>query len=101
MLLRQPNGWPGVQRVARAKSLAIPAIYDGLIEITALYREHLKTHFAPELEGLDAQGAEELLDAIQIVVSFESFDFARRRLGRDDAQIARIWSAALHGLFER
>ena len=87
-----------VARVARARSLAIPAIDKGLMAIGGLYRGQLAGHFEPELSALDKQGSDDLLDAIQVIVSFESFDVLRRRLDRDNDEIRRAWRSALFAL---
>jgi len=97
-LIRIYNYTFPVAHVARARSLTIPAIDDGLLSIAHLYRSQLAAHFAPELGSLDAMRADDLLDAIQVIVSFESFDLSRRRLGRSDEEIRRAWRSALSSL---
>ncbi len=90
-----------VARVARARSLAIPTIDEGLIAIAHLYRDQLERHFAPELGDLEQWQAADLIDVIQVVISFESFDLAQRRLGRSDDEIRRAWRSALLALLAR
>lgn len=97
-LLRVYNHTSPIARVARARSLAIPAIERGLQGIVQLYRSQLADHFAPELGALEPEQADDLLDAIQIVVSFEAFDLLRRRLDRADDVIGRLWTTALSSL---
>jgi len=97
-LLRIYNYTFPVGRVARARSLAIPAIDDGLTSIAKMYRGQVKTHFATELSALEPPHDAELLDAMQVLVSFESFDVLRRRFGRTDDEIRRTWRSALHTL---
>lgn len=97
-LIRVYNHTHAIGRVARARALAIPEIEDGLAKIVRLYRGQLVDHFAPELTTRDPEAAGDLLDAIQVLVSFESFDLTRRRLGRTDDEIRRAWTAALLAL---
>lgn len=90
-----------VARVARARSLSIPAIDEGMGTITNLFRGQLAAHFAPELAEVDVVSGQQILDAIQALTNFETYDYLRRRLGRDDAAIIRIWRTALVALLTR
>ena len=87
-----------VGRVARARSVSIPTIDEGFVKIAHLYRDQLAVHFAAEFDQVEPTRAAELLDAVQVIVSFESFDFSRRRLCRSDAEIRRCWQTALTAL---
>ena len=87
-----------VAQVARARALSIPAIDEGMKGISQIFRDQLAEHFATELVELDPVRRSDLLDAIQVAINFESFDYHRRRLERDDATIRRSWRITLTAL---
>lgn len=90
----------GIGKVARARALGIPAIDEGLATVAELYRSQLKVHFATELDTFDPEQHDTLIDAVQVVVSFESFDFFRRRLEVDDARLSDSWRFALRRILQ-
>ncbi len=90
-----------VGRVARLRSAAIPEIDDGLRAISKLMRLQLRNQFDPELSTLDPDEAEFIVDAIMVLVSFESYDVELRIFEHDDEHIRLVWRAALLGLLRR
>ncbi|MGI9646330.1 MAG: TetR/AcrR family transcriptional regulator [Ilumatobacteraceae bacterium] len=87
-----------VAQVARARALSIPAVDVGMKGISQLFRDQLGEHFVSELAHLEPGHRSDLLDAIQLAINFESFDYNRRRFDRDDATIRRSWRIALTAL---
>ncbi len=87
-----------VAQVARARALSIPAVNEGMKGVSRIFREQLAEHFAAELAHLDPVQRDDLLDAVQVAINLESYDYSRNRLGRDDAAICRSWRVALTAL---
>lgn len=60
--------------------------------------EQISLHFAEELEALPTAGAAQLVDALYVVTSYESYDILVRQLGRPVETVRATWSRAVTGL---
>lgn len=86
--------------VARSRMEEFPQIADALRNRRAILREHIPAVFAPELEQHPAAERDELLDALEAAVDFDTHELLRyeRGLSREQAKrvMGRILRALLH-----
>lgn len=90
-----------VGRVARLRSASIPAIDEGFQAIAKLMRLQIRNQFDRELSELDSNDAELIVDAIMVLVSFESFDLQVRIFEHAEDRIRHAWSAAILAMLQR
>jgi AcrR family transcriptional regulator len=76
------------------------AIKAGVTATIAMLREQISDHFAKELEALTTAEAEQLVDAIYIVASYESYDILVGQFERPVATVRATWVSALTHLLE-
>lgn len=86
----------GVGLVARSRESFQPLIADELSRSRAFVRSRTARTFAAELDRLGAEGldADALLDAVDLVCSFEAFHLAEVR-GIEHDRLRRSWTATV------
>lgn len=89
-----------VGRVARMRIFLAPDLNVMLDEVLHLFRDLAAEHFAPELSKMTDTDAALTLDSLTTMMSFESFDVWRRRLGRNPDEIAMSWRVAIKRLLD-
>lgn len=72
----------------------------GLKATAEMLIEQISIHFAEELEALPSTEAEQLVDAIYVVTSYESYDILVGQLGRPVAAVRATWVSAITRLLE-
>lgn len=70
----------------------------GVKATTEMLLEQISIHFAKELEALPTVEAEQLVDAVYVVSSYESYDILVRQLGRPVDTVRATWRRAVTGL---
>ena len=86
-----------VTRTARARAAELPPVAERLAEVRGRLRDQLRAQLAPELAVRPRPAAEDLLDAVDALTSFESWDLLRAG-GRSPQRIRRAWVAGLDAL---
>lgn len=81
--------------MARRRLTQVDGIEAGLRVISEIMQAQLREQFEPELSVLDAEVSARLLDALSLVVSFESYDLFVRQLGRSLKSVEATWRDAL------
>jgi AcrR family transcriptional regulator len=89
-----------VASVARARALTIPEITQELAVVSAMFRAKLREHLSPEFDRFPEATREYMLDAAQVLVSWDAYDMHRRLLGHDDDRIRASWATSLAALLE-
>src|SRR4029077_2030170 len=86
-----------IRRAVRVVAPSSPALRDGLASITAAHRREVAAIFAAELEANDSR--RELLAALDVATSFDTWDHLRRAQGCSIAVsrnvVARLIKGAL------
>ena len=85
-------------RLATAREHAVPAISEDLRLFRDLLRAQVSELFSPELRARPAREREQLLGAIFVLATFESWDLYSRVLGRSRAEIERALVQAIGAL---
>jgi TetR/AcrR family transcriptional regulator of autoinduction and epiphytic fitness len=81
--------------VSRLEAPFHPALADGLRRSRAVLRAELATLFGPELDAMEPEDAEQVLAALDVVCSFESFELLRH----DQAlAVPRLRAALVHAV---
>ncbi len=83
---------------ANSRLAALEVVKAGLKATTEMLREQISGQFANELEALPAAEAEQLVDAIYVVTSYESYDVLVGQLGRPVATVRATWVSAINRL---
>lgn len=89
-----------VARLARARALDHVPIADHLDRTRAMFRRQVRAHFAPELDPLPRTRAEDIVDLVDTLTSFEAWHLLRSGPGRSDARIRRTWAAGIAALLD-
>lgn len=87
-----------IARLARSRSLDHPHLAGNLHDMRHRLAEQVRAHFAPELEGFDADAADDLVLVVATVTSFESWDQLAHDFERTPADVRRAWTAAITAL---
>lgn len=87
-----------VARLARARASEHPAIAERLVEVRARFRRQIRRHFAPELDGLARPRVDEIVDLVDSLTAFESWDLLRSGARRSNDRIRRTWVTGLGAL---
>lgn len=85
-------------RLARARALDTPRLARSLAETRVMLAGQVAEHFAAELAPRSPADAEDLVDAVDALTSFEAWDLLRTTHGRSRPQVRRAWVAALRAL---
>ena len=67
----------------------------GLKATAEMLIEQISIHFAEELEALPSVEANQLVDAVYVVTSYESYDILVGQLGRPVATVRAAWVSAI------
>lgn len=87
----------GPARLARQRAEYIPVVAEHLVRVRARLADHVRTAFAPELAGLSADAADDLVAVLDVAVSQDGWDALGAVHGRDRDDVVRLWS----GLIDR
>ena len=87
-----------VARLARAKAHQHLPLADSLHQTRRQMTAQVRTHFAAELADRSPAAAQDLIDTVATLSSFESWDLLTGSAGRTRHQIRRLWLTALRGL---
>ncbi len=88
----------GAARSARLREPQVPTIAEDLATLRGDVRRQLRTCFGAELDRGRPEDAEQLAALVEVLLSFEAWDYLRRVQGRDPDFVRRAWSRALIGL---
>lgn len=89
-----------IARLARSRALEQPLIARSLADTRSLLTGQIRTHFAPELNGLTAARADDLASLIDALTAFEAWDHLRAANRRSDPQIRRAWMTGVRALVQ-
>ncbi len=87
-----------VARLARARAIEQPLIAETLAQTRRTLAAQLRTHFALELEGRTGATVTGVVDAIDVLTSFESWDLLTTTHGRAERLIRRMWTSSIRTL---
>ena len=87
-----------IARAARSQVREGHPIGDQLAEIRRRMRSQVRAHFAEELAPMPRAVADDVVDAIDALTSFEAWDLLRRGAGRSQARVGRTWQVAVAAL---
>ncbi|MST32728.1 TetR family transcriptional regulator [Acidimicrobiaceae bacterium USS-CC1] len=88
----------GVARAARLREYQVPGIAADLARVREALRAQALGAVEPELRAKDEAAASETGAAIDVLLSFESWDLCTRVQGMAADQVRRVWGRALVGL---
>lgn len=86
--------------VARARAHENDEVEHGLRRIFDLHLEQIRAHFAPELDGMDADRANAVGAAIAVSTSLDGYDVLHRTAGHSPDEVAAMWRTALAALLD-
>lgn len=96
--LRTLAVWHPFRSGANARLVELDAVKSGLRVTTELLRDQISRHFANELGTVAAADVENVIDAIFIVASYESYDISIRQLGRSVDTVRASWQRSMRHL---
>jgi AcrR family transcriptional regulator len=85
----------GVARVARLREHQVPVIADRLEHTRSVLRAQATAALEPELGSQPGTGCSETEVAVDVLLSFESWDLCTRVRGLTPEQTRRVWGRAL------
>jgi len=86
-------------RAAVARAPQNPLIAERLAETRLLLRRQVEEMFAPELAGLDAEAAHEVVAAVDVLLELDAIDHLRRQRGLAVPEAQRVLVRAVSALF--
>jgi AcrR family transcriptional regulator len=87
----------GTGRVAHSRA-SVPEIAGAVQRVRALWDDHARTQFAPELASLDEAQADDLVTTIDGLFLFDAWEDLVAVHGRTPEQIGRAWTRTLLAL---
>jgi AcrR family transcriptional regulator len=87
-----------VRRIARLRARTQPIIADEMARSGVLLRRQIERHFEPEMSMLNAAERRDTLAAVDVLMSFESFDLMRGAQGLSLARVGDAMRRALQSL---
>lgn len=87
----------GTGRVAHNRA-QVPEIADAARRVRELWDAHARTQFAPELARLDPRQADQVVETIDSLFLFDTWDELVSVQGRGPEQIGRAWTRSLLAL---
>ncbi len=90
-----------IARVARSRALEHERISAGLAATRLQLADQVRAHFAPELAGLDATAAADVVALVDVLTSFESWELQRSVHGADRDGCHRAWVRGLDSILTR
>lgn len=87
----------GIATVTRLRSVTIPALRDEFASIAAKSRLMIEQHFATEIRALPADRRDLIVDAVQVLTSWDVYDFHVRVYGHS---VERIRASTLTAVTE-
>ncbi len=90
----------GIATVTRLRSVTIPALHDEFASLTTRSRVMMEHHFAPEIAKLPADQREPIVDAVQALTSWDTYDLHLRMYGHSLERIRASTIAAVTALLE-
>ncbi|HEX7135607.1 MAG TPA: TetR/AcrR family transcriptional regulator [Iamia sp.] len=85
-------------RAAMLRVRSNDLIRDRLVTARAQLRSQIEAMFAPELDALAAGPRREVLDAIDVLLGFDSMELLRPALGRSEDEAGRVLERAVRAL---
>lgn len=80
-----------VARLARARALVQPRITQTLDETRLTFSTQVRSHFAVEFAARPESGHDAIIDLVDTLTSFESWDLLRSTKERSDGEIRSSW----------
>lgn len=87
-------------RVGRLRAPYQSIVAEDIRKSRSVLRRQVEKHFAPEVDGLEAERRRELLSAVDVLCSFESFDLLREAQGLSGKEYQRTIRRALTALLQ-
>lgn len=87
-------------RVGRLRAPYQPTVAEEIHKSRVLFRRQIERHFEPELRGLHPERRQETLAALDVLCSFESFEFLRTVQGLTLAQYQTTLRHAVTAIME-
>lgn len=84
-----------MMQVAQRRADDIPSITEGFAAIVAGGRVQIRKHFAPEVETADPGERDDLVDAILVAASYESYSIHVRLMKQDHDRLRSAWRTSL------
>ena len=78
-----------------ARLAELDAVRAGLRATTEMMRAQVSRHFADELRAISPADAENVIDAVYVVTSYESYDISFAQLGRSVETVRAAWLLAV------
>lgn len=85
----------GAMRVARMRSHTIPSIDDEFAAILEFTRHIVRRHFADEVEAMPQPHQDDIVDAVVVLVTYDTYAIHTRMLRNPDQRMHRALEAAI------
>ena len=87
-------------RAAMLRVRSNELIRERLVTARAQLRDQIAAMFAPELDALAAGPRREVLDAVDVLLGFDSMELLRPALGRSEAEARRVLERAVRAVLQ-